>query len=605
MKVFIRLIRLLKPQLPLMLLGALLSVITVLANISLLAVSGWFITLMAIAGTSGITVNYFTPAAIIRFLAIVRTAGRYGERMLTHRATFNALADLRHYFYQQLEPLLPYYRINLRSGDLLARLQQDIDNLDNFYLRVLLPMVVSLISVPIVCYALALFSPAIAWVMLSALLVVALIFPVISYFASTTLSKEKSHLESHLTEELVNGIGAIKTLLVYQVSISYQRSIASMTKQYYDVRYRLVKINAGLSAITFILINLSALACFFILLPQLSTGDVDSKSLVAVILLVLVSFETVSSMPLALQLLPQSLASATRLFAIIDKEKPTEIGIQSVQQGDINFEHFTFSYPEQRSASLVDINLSIKAGEKVAIIGASGAGKSTLVNLLMGFWPTGLALSSMPGLSISNLSTSAASAPSTTPVKDDLSNGRITIKGIDLSSLNQESLRQHIALMSQQGYLFDASISDNLRLAKHDVTEEQMRHVCQLVNLTSFIDSLPAGFDTWLGSTGIGLSGGQAQRLQIAQLLLRSASVLILDEPTKGLDRRNEEEVMVNILDHVKQQKQSLLVITHKPLMLEKMDKIIVMEHGRIVAQGSHKQLSTHNDYYKQLLNYF
>ena len=605
MKVFFRLIRLLKPQLPLMLLGALLSVITVLANISLLAVSGWFITLMAIAGTSGITVNYFTPAAIIRFLAIVRTAGRYGERMLTHRATFNALADLRHYFYQQLEPLLPYYRINLRSGDLLARLQQDIDNLDNFYLRVLLPMVVALISVPIVCYALAIFSPAIAWVMLSALLVVAIIFPVISYFASTTLSKEKSHLESHLTEELINGIGAIKTLLVYQVSISYQRSIASMTKQYYDVRYHLVKINAGLSAITFILIHLSALVCFFVLLPQLSAGDVDSKSLVAVILLVLVSFETVSSMPLALQLLPQSLASATRLFAIIDKEKPTEIGIQSVQQGNINFENFTFSYPEQKSPSLVDINLSIKAGEKVAIIGASGAGKSTLVNLLMGFWPTGLALSSTHDLSVANLSVSAASAPSTTPVKDDLSNGRITINDIDLSLLNQESLREHIALMSQQGYLFDASISDNLRLAKHDVTEEEMRHVCELVNLTSFIDSLPAGFDTWLGSTRIGLSGGQAQRLQIAQLLLRSAGVLILDEPTKGLDRRNEEEVMINILDHANQQEQSLLVITHKPLMLEKMDKIIVMQQGRIVAQGCHLELSSHNEYYKQLLNYF
>lgn len=605
MKVFFRLIRLFKPQLPLMLLGALLSVITVLANISLLAVSGWFITLMAIAGTSGITVNYFTPAAIIRFLAIVRTAGRYGERMLTHRATFNALADLRHYFYQQLEPLLPYYRINLRSGDLLARLQQDIDNLDNFYLRVLLPMVVALISVPIVCYALAIFSPAIAWVMLSALLVVAIIFPVISYFASSTLSKEKSHLESHLTEELINGIAAIKTLLVYQVSISYQRSIASMTKQYYDVRYRLVKINAGLSAITFILIHLSALVCFFVLLPQLLAGDVDSKSLVAVILLVLVSFETVSSMPLALQLLPQSLASATRLFAIIDKEKPTEIGTQTVQQGDINFEHFTFSYPEQKTPSLVDINLSIKAGEKVAIIGASGAGKSTLVNLLMGFWPTGLTLSSMPDLSVANLSVSAASAPSTTPVKDYLSNGRITINDIDLSLLNQEFLREHIALMSQQGYLFDASISDNLRLAKHDVTEEEMRHVCQLVNLTSFIDSLPAGFDTWLGSTGIGLSGGQAQRLQIAQLLLRSASVLILDEPTKGLDRRNEEKVMVNILEHVKQQKQSLLVITHKPLMLEKMDKIIVMQQGRIVAQGCHSELSSHNEYYKQLLNYF
>ncbi|TWX72064.1 thiol reductant ABC exporter subunit CydC [Colwellia demingiae] len=595
MKVFIRLIFLLKPQLPLMLLGALLSVITVLANISLLAVSGWFITLMAIAGTTGITVNYFTPAAVIRFLAIVRTAGRYAERMLTHRATFNALAHLRHYFYQQLEPLLPYYRINLRSGDLLARLQQDIDNLDNFYLRVLLPIVVALISVPIVCYALAIFSPSIAWVMLVALLIVGLIFPVISYLASTQLSHEKSHLESHLTEELINGIGAIKTLLVYQVSISYQRSIANITKQYYDVRYRLVKINARLNAIIFLLIHLSALACLLLLLPQLSMGEVDSKSLVAVILLVLVSFETVSSMPLALQLLPQSLASAARLFAIIDKEKPIDIGVEPVKHGDINFENFTFSYPEQKTASLVDVNLSIKAGEKVAIIGASGAGKSTLVNLLMGFWPTGVALSSSH--SPTNCSSSAA--------ESEHSKGSITIAGCDLSLIERESLRQHIALMSQQGHIFEASIADNLRLAKHDATHEEMRKVCQLVNLIDFIEGLSKGFDTWLGTSGTGLSGGQAQRLQIAQLLLRSASVLILDEPTKGLDRHNEEQIMSNILAHVKQQQRSLLVITHKPLMLEKMDKIIVMQQGKIVAQGNHSQLVSNNDYYQKLLNYF
>jgi len=591
MKVFIRLIVLLKPQLPLMLLGALLSVITVLANISLLAVSGWFITLMAIAGTTGITVNYFTPAAIIRFLAIVRTAGRYAERMLTHRATFNALAYLRHYFYQQLEPLLPYYRLDLRSGDLLAHLQQDIDNLDNFYLRVLLPIVVAFISVPIVCYALAIFSPVIALLMLSALLIVAIILPYISYLLSTKLATEKSLLESRLTEELVNGIGAIKTLLVYQVGITYQRSIASITRKYYVVRYRLVKVNAGLNAVTFLLINFSALACLFVLLPQLSTGEIDSKSLVAVILLVLVSFETVSNMPLALQLLPQSLASATRLFAIIDKEKPTDISVEAVTHSGIHFDNLTFTYPKQEpeqkskqeNASLIDINLTINKGEKVAIIGASGAGKSTLVNLLMGFWPTGKALSST----------------------NKNNQGLITIGGCDLSLIKRESLREHIALMSQQGHIFDASIADNLRLANQDATQEEMRKVCKLVNLIDFIDSLPKGLDTWLGSTGTGLSGGQAQRLQIAQLLLRSASVLILDEPTKGLDRRNEEDVMNNILAHVKQQKQSLLVITHKPLMLEKMDKIIVMEQGKITAQGNHQQLYNSNNYYQTLLNYF
>ena len=594
MKVFIRLIKLFKPQLPLMLLGALLSVITVLANISLLAVSGWFITLMAIAGTTGITVNYFTPAAIIRFLAIVRTAGRYAERMLTHRATFNALAHLRHYFYQQLEPLLPYYRLDLRSGDLLARLQQDIDNLDNFYLRVLLPMVVALISVPIVCYALALFSATIAWLMLTALLIVALFLPVISYLSSKKLAKEKSRLESLLTEELVNGLGAIKTLLVYQVGISYQRSIINITKQYYDVGYRLVKINASLSAMTFLLVHLSALACLYILLPQLLTGEVDSKSLVAIILLVLVSFETVSSMPLALQLLPQSLASAARLFAIIDKEKPVDLGIaeQTAKHGDICFEALTFCYPEQKSASLTNINLSIKKGEKVALIGASGAGKSTLVNLLVGFWPTGIALS-----------TAKSSANSS--AKSKLNKGRITLAERDLSLLDPDSLRQHIALMSQQGHLFDASIADNLRLAKPDATQQEMRNVCQLVNLDTFIDSLPNGIDTWLGSTGTGLSGGQAQRLQIAQLLLRPAKVLILDEPTKGLDRHNELYVMNNILAHVKQQQQSLLVVTHKPLMLETMDKIVLMEQGEIVAQGSHQALASNNPYYQKLLNYF
>lgn len=594
MKIFFRLIGLLKPQLPLMLLGALLSVITVLANISLLAVSGWFITLMAIAGTTGITVNYFTPAAIIRFLAIVRTAGRYAERMLTHRATFNALADLRHYFYQQLEPLLPYYRLDLRSGDLLARLQQDIDNLDNFYLRVLLPIFVALISVPIVCYTLATFSTMIAWVMLSALLIVALVLPVISYLASMQLAKEKSHLESHLSEELVNGIGAIKTLLVYQVGIRYQRSIASITKKYYAVRYRLVKINARLNAVIFLLIHLSALVCFIILLPSLATAEIDSKSLVAFVLLVLVSFETVSSMPLALQLLPQSLASAARLFAIIDKTKPIDIGVEDAQHGDINFENFTFRYPEQKNACLCAINLSIKAGDKVAVIGASGAGKSTLVNLLMGFWPTGVSLSSSENLASSVLENSSSK-----------NNGRITLGGSDLSKIKRNSLRQHIALMSQQGHIFDASIADNLRLAKPDATEEEMRQVCQSVNLSDFIDDLPKGLNTWLGSTGTGLSGGQAQRLQIAQLLLRSAKVLILDEPTKGLDRGNEEAMMVNILAHVKQHQQSLVVITHKPLMLEKMDKIVVMEQGEIIAQGSHQQLYSDNQYYQKLLNYF
>lgn len=571
MTVFIRLLVLLKPHLPLMLLGALLAVLTIIANISLLAVSGWFITLMAIAGTTGASVNYFTPAAIIRFLAIVRSVGRYGERLLTHRATFNALAQLRHYFYQQLEPLLPYYRLELRSGDLLARLQQDIDQLDNFYLRVLLPIIVALISVPLICFALALISPVVALMMAGALILIGLLLPLVSFYLARSAASKKSSLESQLKLELVGGIGALKELLVYQVGHSYRATINTISDNFYQLQYQLIKYNAALTAVTFLVTNLVALACLWYLTPLVSQGIIDPKIVVAITLLILVSFETVMALPLALQILPHTLASAARLFEIIDRKRPAQLGTVELVDGEITFNNVSFSYPNQASAVLSKINLTVRPGEKVAIIGASGAGKSTLVNLLMGFWPT----------------------------------VELAIGGLDLNLIERESLRNHIALMSQQGHLFDATIADNLRLANNNASAQQMRDACDSAGLLEFIEALPAGFDTWLGETGTGLSGGQAQRLQLAQLLLRPAKVLILDEPTKGLDRRTELLIIENLLTHVTNNYQSLIIISHKPLMLQQMDKIVVMEQGEIIAQGNHQQLEKTNQYYRQLLNYF
>jgi len=571
MAVLVRLLGLLKPQLPLMLLGALLSVITIIANISLLAVSGWFITLMAMAGISGVSVNYFTPAAVIRFLAIVRSGGRYAERLLTHRATFNTLAQLRHYFYQQLEPLLPYYQIDLRAGDLLARLQTDIDQLDNFYLRVLLPLIVATLCVPIVCIALALISPVVALFMLGALSLVGVILPLISYVLARDIANQQSVLESRLKLELVAGLGAIKELLVYQIAPCYQETIGLISEEFYQLKYRLAKKQAVLGALTFVVTNLAALAALTYLAPHVVQGSMDAKVVVAVTLLILVSFETVMALPLALQILPQTVASATRLFEIIDRQRPPVLGLQALVAGTIEFTDFSFSYPEQAAPSLSNINLSIAPGEKVAIIGASGAGKSTLVNVLMGFWPT----------------------------------SDLTIAGVDLAQIETQSLRDHIGLMSQQGHLFDATIADNLRLANDAASDQQMREACDSSGLLTFIDSLPLGLDTWLGETGTGLSGGQMQRLQVAQLLLRPAEVLVLDEPTKGLDRRSELALIKRLLFHVEQRQQSLIIISHKPLMLQSMDKIVVMEQGEIVAQGEHQQLAQDNETYRQLLNYF
>lgn len=568
-----RLLKLLKPHLGLMLLGALLSLITVLANISLLAVSGWFITLMAIGGLTGITVNYFTPAAIIRFLAIVRTAGRYTERLLTHRATFNALAELRYYFYRKLEPLLPSYRVQFQSGDILARMQQDIDQLDNFYLRVLLPLLVALFAVPLVCWGLSLISLELALTVLMALLFVGIVLPAINYLVSRSLARQQTHLGSRLKLELIDGIAAMRELLVYQVAAQYQSAVSQLSERYHNLELRLHRFTALTNAITFLVVNLTLLASLYLLVPLLQGEQLSREVIPGIALLVLVCFETVMSLPLAMQILPQTLASAGRLFEITDKPVPTQLGGQKVTEGAICFNQLDFSYPEQSESTIKGIDLQINPGEKVAIIGASGAGKSTLVNLLMGFWPT--------------------------PADG------VTINGIDLNQLSATSLRKHIALMSQQGHLFHATLADNLRLANPQATQEQMLKACKSAGLLDFINDLELGLDTWLGETGTGLSGGQAQRLQLAQALLRPARVLVLDEPTKGLDRRNEQRLVAELLTHVEANEQSLVLITHKPLMLQKMDKIVVMDEGRIIAQGSHQELLASNDYYRQLISYF
>ena len=587
MNPLVRLMKLLKPQLPLMLLGTLLSIITVMANIGLLAVSGWFITIMAIAGLSGVTVNYFTPAAIIRFLAIVRTAGRYAERLLTHRATFNTLAALRYYFYTRLEPLLPYYRVNFKSADILARLQQDIDELDNFYLRVLLPALLAICSIPLVGWGVSFISSELALVIVGALILVGFVLPVFILLLSKKRAQQQAKLSSELKVELVDGMASMRELLVYQISHQYQQSINRVSESYHRAELHLHRLHALATAFTFLTINATVFASLYLLVPLVQTGDLKPEFVASAALLILVCFETVINMPLACQILPKVHDSAARLFEIIDKPIPDLGGEALVTTGPIKFNDLSFTYPDGHDRVLKNINLTIQQGEKVAIIGASGAGKSTLVNLLMGFWPIPQS-NNTPNLDMG----------------DTLTPG-ITIDDADLNELNTESLRQHIALMSQNSHLFHATIGDNLRLANPKVTASQMRTVCQVVGLIDFIDELENGFNTWLGETGSGLSGGQKQRLCLAQVLLRNAKVLVLDEPTKGLDRHSERAIIISLFEQLEQSQQSLLLITHKPLMLQKMDKIIVMDEGTIVAQGDHKTLMETNDYYRKLLNYF
>ncbi|RJG48166.1 thiol reductant ABC exporter subunit CydC [Motilimonas pumila] len=579
MNEFLRLCALMRPQLGWMLLGALVSLLSLLANISLLAVSGWFLTIMAMAGLTGASINYFTPGAIVRFLAIVRTVGKYAERLVTHQATFKVIAHLRVHFYRQLEPLIPYHQLQLRSGDLMSRMQQDIDHIDNFYLRILLPLTLALISVPLVCSAVAYFSPLLALWVAAALLLLGLGIPFLSYLWCKRSAVQQVALTATLKLQLVDSVSAIKEVLVYQLTGSYQQQINRVSQELYQVELALHRRQTLFESMSFILINMMVLISLLITVPLAQQGHLAPEYIASLALLILVCVETVLALPLAMQLLPATLASARRLFEIMDKSVPQESehpegsAVENAVLGEVAFKRVSFSYPDAKEPVLKNINLSLQPGEKVAIIGASGAGKSTLVNLLMGFWP--------------------------------IEQGQLTIAGVPIAKIKAQELRQYTALMSQSGHVFKSTIADNLRLAQPNMTETQMHSALDSAGLKAWIASLPDGVNTWLGETGSGLSGGQKQRLMLAQALLRESHVLVLDEPTKGLDPLTEQSIVNKLSLHLARTQQSLIMITHKPVMLQQMDNIVVMEQGHIVAQGKHGDLLDSCAYYQDLLDYF
>ena len=233
----------------------------------------------------------------------------------------------------------------------------------------------------------------------------------------------------------------------------------------------------------------------------------------------------------------------------------------------IEIRNLRFSYPGADRPALDGLDLDLAEGRRVAIVGATGSGKSTLLNLLLGFW------------------------------RQDA--GQILLGGEPLAAYRGEDLRTRIALVSQHTHLFDASIRENLLLAAPDASQGRLEQVCKTAQIHAFIEALPEGYDTWVGETGVRVSGGQARRIAIARALLRDAPILLLDEPTEGLDATTERALMDAI--RVLMQGRSTLLITHRPVALADMDEVLVMQRGRIIERGTHRELLA-AEHYPRLL---
>ena len=563
-----------------MLLGTLLATITVLANVGLLAISGWFLASMAAAGIAGVQMNYFTPAGTIRFLAIVRTASRYAERLVTHNATFLLLSEIRVNMFATLSKLNNVDLAMSRSADLLNRLQNDVDALDKFYLNVLMPMMVALLSVPIILLFMSAYNANVALICFMGILLIGVVIPALLSASLTKNSHKETHLSAQLRAELSDTLTGLRELSIYQARTQQLNKCDKLNEQYNEQLFVRHKALANADGLTLLIVQMAMLASIVTIAPLVYTNSMVNVELAMLTLFVLASFESVLLLPNAFIELPNVLKAAERLFTLQDKASDQSNHRSALidaqfDKNNIALTLNNISYKYDEHNALTNVSFMLKSRQKVAIVGRSGSGKTTLVNLLTGLWP--------------------------------LQQGSITLddhnNAQDLHSLSSDSRANVINILAQQHHIFDGTLSENLRYAKPNATKEEMLEAINLAQLEPWFNELREGLKTRLGTGGRSVSQGQSRRIAIAQALLQNPAILVLDEPTEGLDNQSKQTVM-NAIMHVMSDA-SVLTITHDPALLAQMDNIIWLENGKLVAQGSHKELSEKHQEYVSLTTRF
>lgn len=546
MKDLCHLLRLARPWRFRMALGILLSVIVIISNVALLALSGWFITSMALAGVGSLALEFFTPAAAIRGLAVLRTFARYLERLVTHDATLRLLSVLRVWFYKQLAPLAPARLQDFRDGEVLARLRADIDSLDNFYLRILTPAIAGVIAAMIILAGLCWFSPSVAVVDAVVLILAGVIVPVIvasiTQACGNKIAKIRSSVQAASTD-LMRGLGELQMV----GAVSHQTAhLQDLSQQLITAQRRQAWTSATGGSLSALVGQLGMLVAFVLLFRSGHTSGLTASEAVMLLFTVLASTEAVAGLPAAFAALGTTREAARRLFSMTELAPAVVLPETSPQpkSSELSFASVTMRYTSEGPMVLDKLSFTVPVGHCLAILGPSGAGKTTILNLVQGFW--------------------------------DTTHGDVLLGESPVRSLSEDTLRQMISVVGQKTYLFNASIRDNLRLVSPDADDAAMWDALSRAALADEVRGFPQGLDTLTGELGVRLSGGQARRIAIARAYLSDAPIVLLDEPTEGLDAKNTALVLNCLKDLIKGK--TTLLVTHQIQPLSLADSRLLLD---------------------------
>jgi ATP-binding cassette, subfamily C, bacterial CydCD len=579
----LRLLALMMPFKRMVALSALLGFATVGSGIGLMGTSAFIISAAALQPS----IAELQVAIVgVRTFGISRGIFRYLERLVSHEITFKVLSNLRVWFYRSLEPLAPARLYQFPSGDLFSRITGDISTLENFYVRAVAPLLAALLVAIVTAVYLASFDASLgaALLVFQALAGIGLPWLMVQLGRETGLKLQNARAKLNMV--LVDGIQGLPDLLAFGRAKLHLKSSEAAGQELAALQYRMSSLSALQNSMSGLLAHLGLLSILILAIPLVRDGQIEGVHLAILVLVALSSFEGVQPLPLAAQHLENNLAAGRRLIELVDAAAEVSdppLALPVPDRPSLKVQNLSFAYPDRHPdlASqpgygnrlslqtdrqipvLQDISFELPLGKRLALVGPSGAGKTTLIHLLLRFWEYG---DSRPGCG-----------------------GSILIGGKDIKHYHQTAIRSLFGVVSQNAYLFNATVMENLLIASPRATEEQVYEVARKAEIHDFILSLPQGYHTWIGEQGLRLSAGERQRLAIARALLKQAPILILDETTANLDPVTEKRVLSTI--HALMEGRTTLMITHRLVGMEWMDEILVMEAGQIIERGIHTEL--------------
>jgi ATP-binding cassette subfamily C protein CydC len=563
-----------------------LGALTILTASSLMFSSGYLISKSALRPENILMV--YVQIVIVRTFGTSRSVVHYVERLVGHDTILRILSKMRVQLYRILEPQALFISSRFRTGDILGILAEDIEKLQDVYLRTLFPSLVALALYAISITALGQFDVQFALFMALYVLILIVVLPWVSLWLMKKKNKQSQQKRGRLYQTLTDAVLGMSDWVI-------SGRPAQFVDLYEDDELEVANIDRKLSAwarwrnlIGQATVGIVVVSMLYWSGQQYADGLIGSTMIAAFVLVIFPLMDAFLPISEAVEKIPRYQGSFARLREIEDAGVQTKgivhndhsdagessqieiISEETVNQArnaaHIIIDHASYRYDIEGDWSFQDITLDIPLGKKLAIIGRSGAGKSTLLKLIQG---------------------------AIVPEK-----GSATINGTDAGQFG-EYIPSLISVLNQSPHLFDTTVTNNIRLGKDEATEKEIREVAQKVKMNQLIESLPKGYKTAMHETGQRFSGGERQRIALARVLLQDTPVVILDEPTVGLDPRTENELLSTIFETLAGK--SLIWVTHHLVGAEHMDEIIFMENGKIEMRGTHVELMEQYPRYRNL----